>query len=63
MSFATGIEFSKQDLKDPHSRETRFVLWQVLKDCLKAPSSFCPFITEELWSYIPKRQEDTHKYY
>jgi valyl-tRNA synthetase len=49
------IEFSKESLANPETRkETQFVLWQVLKQSLALLHPFAPFITEELWSYLPK---------
>lgn len=35
----------------------RFVLVKVLKDMLKMLHPFMPFITEEIWSYLPKEND------
>lgn len=52
------IEISKLDLKDPQlAGETQYVLWQTLKDSLALLHPFAPFVTEELWSYLPKGRE------
>lgn len=49
------IEFSKESLADPETREeTQFVLWLVLRQSLALLHPFAPFITEELWSYLPE---------
>ncbi len=37
----------------------RYVLIKVLKDMLKMLHPFMPFITEEIWSYLPKNVADT----
>lgn len=48
------IELSKEDLKNPSlARETAFTLWRVLSDILAMLHPFIPFITEEIWSYLP----------
>jgi valyl-tRNA synthetase len=52
------IEFSKESLADPETRdETQIVLWLVLRHSLQLLQPFAPFITEELWSYLPKPAE------
>ena len=49
------IEFSKESLANPDTREeTQLVLWLVLRQSLALLHPFAPFITEELWSYLPK---------
>ncbi len=50
------IEFSKPALygNDPEKkRSTLGVLWFVLKNTLKLLHPFIPFVTEEIWSYLP----------
>jgi len=50
------IEIAKFNLADnSNSRReiTKFLLWYVLKESLKLLHPFMPFITEELWSYLP----------
>ena len=50
------IEFSKEDLANPDLKQkTQYVLWSVLRDSLALLHPFAPFITEELWSYLPGR--------
>ncbi len=52
------IEFSKESLAGSEAREeTRLVLWVVLKQSLALLHPFAPFITEELWSHLPKPGE------
>lgn len=36
----------------------RYILVRVLKDMLKMLHPFMPFITEEIWSYLPKTEKD-----
>ena len=49
------IEFSKEELANPEAQdETKFVLYYVLRESLALLHPFAPFITEELWSYLPK---------
>lgn len=49
------IEFSKEELSNSENQEeTKFVLYYVLKTSLALLHPFAPFITEELWSYLPK---------
>jgi len=38
----------------------RFVLVRALKDMLKLLHPFMPFITEEIWSFLPKEEEAKH---
>ncbi|MEG2199948.1 MAG: valine--tRNA ligase, partial [Anaerovorax sp.] len=38
----------------------RYVLVSVLKDMLKLLHPFMPFITEEIWSYLPKGEKKAH---
>lgn len=50
------IEISKEDLARPDLKaETQAVLWSVLRDSLALLHPFTPFVTEELWSYLPGR--------
>ncbi len=52
------IEFSKHSLANPDTRkETQLVLWTVLRQSVALLHPFAPFVTEELWSYIPKFTE------
>ncbi len=52
------IEFSKEELANPEVQdETKFVLYYVLKESLALLHPFAPFITEELWSYLPKGKD------
>ncbi len=52
------IEFSKEELANPEAQdETKFVLYYVLKESLALLHPFAPFITEELWSYLPKGKD------
>jgi len=54
------IEFSKEDLDNPNTAdETRFVLYYVFRESLALLHPFAPFITEELWSYLPKVKKDS----
>ncbi len=55
------IEFSKEELANPEAQdETKFVLYYVLKESLALLHPFAPFITEELWSYLPKGKNGSH---
>ncbi len=55
------IEFSKEELTNPEAQdETKFVLYYVLKESLALLHPFAPFITEELWSYLPKGKNGSH---
>ncbi len=48
------LEVSKIYLKDPLlKRSTQVVLYKVFSDVLKLLHPFIPFITEELWNYLP----------
>ncbi|NLB33012.1 MAG: class I tRNA ligase family protein, partial [Tissierellia bacterium] len=54
------IEMVKPRLygQDSADKDTaRFVLIKVLKDMLKLLHPFMPFITEEIWSYLPNTSE------
>ncbi len=44
-----------EDEKD--KKVARYVLVKVLKDLLKLLHPFMPFITEEIWSFLPKAEE------
>ena len=53
------IELAKKRLygDDPKAKETvQKVLMTVLKDILKFMHPFMPFITEEIWSHMPKKK-------
>ncbi|MDO5037189.1 MAG: valine--tRNA ligase [Tissierellia bacterium] len=55
------IEMVKPRLygEDPEAREGAYqVLVQVLEDILKLLHPFMPFITEEIWSFLPQRETD-----
>ncbi len=55
------IEFSKEELTNPEAQdETKFVLYYVLRESLALLHPFAPFITEELWSYLPKGKNGSH---
>ncbi|MBV1758628.1 MAG: valine--tRNA ligase [Dethiosulfatibacter sp.] len=54
------IEFVKPRLysEDNEDKNTvRFVLTSVMRDMLKLLHPFMPFITEEIWSYLPETDE------
>ncbi|MGE5580638.1 MAG: valine--tRNA ligase [Bacillota bacterium] len=52
------IEISKLDLASPEmSKETKDVLWTVLRDSLAMLHPFAPFVTEELWEHLPGRSD------
>jgi valyl-tRNA synthetase len=36
---------------------SKFVLYEIFKDCLKLLHPFMPFITEEIWSLLPKKDK------
>ncbi len=56
------IEFSKESLANAEAQdETRLVLWLVLKQSLALLHPFAPFITEELWSYLPKSESESRE--
>lgn len=51
------IEISKEDLlREDLREETQAVLWTVLRDSLALLHPFTPFVTEELWAYLPGRK-------
>jgi valyl-tRNA synthetase len=53
------LEISKIYLKDPNYRKsTQKVLLEVLKNSLKLLHPFIPFITEEIWQYLPERETE-----
>jgi len=53
------LEISKIYLKDPNYRKsTQRVLLEVLKNSLKLLHPFIPFITEEIWQYLPERETE-----
>jgi valyl-tRNA synthetase len=53
------LEISKIYLKDPNYRKsTQKVLLEVLKNSLKLLHPFIPFITEEIWQYLPERENE-----
>lgn len=50
------IEIAKEDMsREELKEETQAVLWTVLRDSLALLHPFIPFVTEELWSYLPGR--------
>jgi len=55
------VEIIKSDLKgekgEERKRITQALLLKVLKDALKLLHPFMPFITEEIWSYLPGGDE------
>ncbi len=57
------IELVKTRLygSDEDDKKTaRYVLLAVLRDLLKLLHPYMPFITEEIWSYLPKTEEGAH---
>ncbi|MBT1073104.1 valine--tRNA ligase [Pelotalea chapellei] len=53
------LELSKQDLYNgtPERKQTvQYVLWYTLENLLRLLHPFMPFITEEIWQALPKRQ-------
>jgi len=53
------LEVSKIYLKDPKYKiSTQRTLLEVLKSSLKLLHPFIPFITEEIWQYLPERETE-----
>ncbi len=53
------LEISKIYLKDPNYRKsTQKVLLEVLKNSLKLLHPFIPFVTEEIWQYLPEKETE-----
>ncbi|RKX62298.1 MAG: valine--tRNA ligase [Thermodesulfobacteriota bacterium] len=53
------LEVSKIYLKDPKYKiSTQKILLEVLKSSLKLLHPFIPFITEEIWQYLPERETE-----
>ncbi len=53
------LEVSKIYLKDPKYKiSTQKTLLEVLKSSLKLLHPFIPFITEEIWQYLPERETE-----
>ncbi|MCU4138540.1 MAG: Valyl-tRNA synthetase [Thermodesulfobacteria bacterium] len=53
------LEVSKIYLKDPKYKiSTQKMLLEVLKSSLKLLHPFIPFITEEIWQYLPERETE-----
>jgi len=53
------LEVAKLYLKDERQRlGAQKVLYFVLKECLKLLHPFIPFITEELWSFLPYKETE-----
>ncbi len=53
------VEVSKVYLKNAEYRNsTQWVLLEVLKNCLKLLHPFMPFITEEIWQWIPEKDAE-----
>jgi len=52
------LEVSKIYLKGKERKTTQKVLLFVLKESLKLLHPFIPFITEELWQYIPEKEKE-----
>jgi len=53
------LELSKQDIYNgtPERKlATQYVLWYTLENLLRLLHPFMPFITEEIWQALPKRQ-------
>ena len=53
------LEISKIYLKNPEYRKiTQKILLEVLKTSLKLLHPFIPFITEEVWQYLPEKETE-----
>lgn len=55
------IEESKEKLKNPDSNivlSAQFTLKYILENCLKLLHPFMPFITEEIWTYLPNKKDN-----
>ena len=53
------LEVAKLYLKDESiSKQTQSVLLKVLKESLKLLHPFIPFITEEIWQYLPEKDTE-----
>ncbi len=53
------LEISKIYMrKDELKKSTQVVLYKVFSDCLKILHPFIPFVTEELWNFLPFREEE-----
>lgn len=53
------LELSKQDLYNgtlERKQTAQYVLWYTLENLLRLLHPFMPFITEEIWQALPKRQ-------
>jgi valyl-tRNA synthetase len=51
------IEISKKQLQDESLHEnTEYILFYVLEQTLKLLHPFIPFVTEEIWNYLPNRK-------
>ncbi len=53
------LEISKIYLKNESlKKNTQVILYKVFSDCLKLLHPFIPFVTEELWSFLPFKEEE-----
>ena len=56
------LEFTKVSLKDPKKRDTTIqVLYHVLREILVVLFPFCPFISEEIYSYLPGHKQSVYE--